>query len=173
MAGLFHSQGKLDDGLALCHTALDGRRQLLGSQHPSTLLSIRATAALLVAKGELEEAEPLYREAVVLSRSLNGHMHPYTRAVIVAFVELLDARGCTGEAAEFRALLRPSHPVDSPAHPHPLVQRPPLGRLCSLCRADPLHASYSCNLAGCGLYSECTECHSLAHGAASASTAAV
>jgi len=61
---LAEAQGHLKDAEPLFREVLQGRRQVLGDQHPDTLASINNLATLLQASGRLEEAEPLYREAI-------------------------------------------------------------------------------------------------------------
>jgi len=47
LASVLQAQGKLAEAEPLCREALDGKRQLLGNSHPTTLTSINNLASLL------------------------------------------------------------------------------------------------------------------------------
>ena len=58
--------------------AVEGCREVLGAQHPDTLLAVNNLAGLLQDQDRLAEAEPLYREAVKGSREPLGAGHADT-----------------------------------------------------------------------------------------------
>jgi hypothetical protein len=61
---LLSNQGRLFEAKPLYRDALEGRRRVLGNDHPNTLTSMNNLAVLLKAQGKLSEVEPLYRDAL-------------------------------------------------------------------------------------------------------------
>ena len=53
---LLEAQGKLEEAEVLSRRALKGKERVLGTDHPSTLLTMYNLAALLEQKGDLSSA---------------------------------------------------------------------------------------------------------------------
>ena len=66
----------MEEAAPLFREALNGRRRILGDDHPNTLTSINNMAVLLEAQGKLKEAAPLHREVVDRSLRTLGDDHP-------------------------------------------------------------------------------------------------
>jgi len=66
VADTIRSLGLLERAVAPQQQALEIRRNVLGPEHPDTLLSINNMGRLLMDMGSFAEAEPLIREAVEL-----------------------------------------------------------------------------------------------------------
>ena len=64
---------------ALFRKALEGRRKVLGNQHPDTHNSLYALADCYMKLGRLDDALPLYREELIASKALLGDDHPDTQ----------------------------------------------------------------------------------------------
>ena len=92
LASELHVQGKLAAAESLLHEALEGKRETLGSRHPSTLASINNLGLLLRDKGELAAAEPLLREALEVADETLGSRHPDTLTSISNLGTLLYAK---------------------------------------------------------------------------------
>jgi hypothetical protein len=58
------SMGRLSEAEPYCREALEGRREVLGDDHPHTLVSVHNLGRLLRNLGQLEQAEALGAEAV-------------------------------------------------------------------------------------------------------------
>src|SRR4051794_2538722 len=54
------------------------RRELLGEQHPDTLVAMNNLAQTLEAQGDLARARQLQEQVVAASRELLGEQHPST-----------------------------------------------------------------------------------------------
>jgi len=57
------------------------RREVLGDNHPDTLISMNNLAALYQSQGKYDEAEPLYVECLKLRREVLGDNHPDTLCI--------------------------------------------------------------------------------------------
>ena len=75
--------------------SLEGRRRVLGEEHPDTLSSIHNLAVLFKDQARYAEAEPLLREALEGRRRVLREEHPNTQAS----KEALDAVLAEREAA--------------------------------------------------------------------------
>jgi tetratricopeptide (TPR) repeat protein len=62
----------------LYRQALEGRKRILGSDHPDTLQSVNNLGKALEKLDRLEEAEAQYREALDGRLKLLGQGHPHT-----------------------------------------------------------------------------------------------
>lgn len=67
--------GRLDDGERFIDLALEGRRRVLGSEHPDTLSSIDLSGWLQYQRGDFVGAEVLQREALEGRRRVLGERH--------------------------------------------------------------------------------------------------
>lgn len=64
IAGVFGSQGKLDDAIVLYREALEIYKKDLGEDHTSVANSYNGTGNALKAQGMLDDAMELYRMAL-------------------------------------------------------------------------------------------------------------
>jgi len=70
--------GSLDKAEELYVRCLHDREQLLGGQHPETLISINNLGMLYLEKGEYDKAEENLKRCLEISQSLLGPEHPET-----------------------------------------------------------------------------------------------
>jgi hypothetical protein len=70
MGILLWSQGRLAEAEPYSRKALEGRRRVLGDEHPDTLNSIHTMGVLLRSQGRLADAQPYYREALATAERL-------------------------------------------------------------------------------------------------------
>jgi len=92
MGLLFQNQGKLDVAESLLREALEGRRRVVGNEHPATLVSMNNLAGLLQEQGRLDDAELLYREAWKTSRLALGGTHPDSSRFLANLIALLKTK---------------------------------------------------------------------------------
>ena len=78
---------------------LEGRRRVLGNDHPDTLSSIKSMGTLLQDQGKLDEALPFYKEALEGRRRVLGDDDPQTLETIELHKELLKLQRERDEAA--------------------------------------------------------------------------
>ena len=90
--------GKLEQAEPILREALDGRRRVLGEQHPQVATSMGRLARALSARGKYEEAEQLYREALRRNRSALGDSHLDTLNTMVNLASLLQEEGSLQES---------------------------------------------------------------------------
>jgi len=81
------------DAKQLLRRALEGREQVLGSEHPDTLSSVNNLALTLRIKGEYGEAELLYRRALDNRERVLGEKHPDTLQSVSNLAVLLLMKG--------------------------------------------------------------------------------
>ncbi len=93
--------GKFNEAEPYQREALEGRRRVLGDDHPDTLGSINNMGALLLAAGKSAEAEPYYRAAMEGHRRILGDDHPSTLTSISNLGFLLKSMGKLTEAEPF------------------------------------------------------------------------
>ncbi|HRQ73249.1 MAG TPA: serine/threonine-protein kinase [Phycisphaerales bacterium] len=77
-ASTMREVGLHEVALAPQTTALEIRRERLGTDHPDTLASVNSLGLLLHSRGLLAEAEPFYREALAGRERSLGSDHPDT-----------------------------------------------------------------------------------------------
>ncbi len=78
--------------------ALQASERTLGSEHPSTLVSMNNLASLLQDQGKLAEAEPLFRRALETQQLTLGSEHPDTLTSLSNLASLLQDQGKLAEA---------------------------------------------------------------------------
>jgi len=116
---LLKNQGRLDEAEPLCREALEAAREVLGSRHPNTLVSMNNLAMMLSGQGKLDEAEPLYREALEARREVLGARHPDTLGSMHNLGGVLKDQGKLDEAEPlcrealdgYREVLGERHPM--------------------------------------------------------------
>jgi len=67
-----HDAGRYAEAEPLFRLALAASEQVLGAEHPNTLVSVNNLASLLQSKGDYAEAEPLYRRALAARERVLG-----------------------------------------------------------------------------------------------------
>ncbi len=109
---------KLAEAEPFCIEAMEGRRRVLGDEHPDTLESIDRMGNLLQSQGKLNEAEPYHREALAGQRRVLGDQHDETLRTIMNMGSRLLRQNKLDEAepyfreavAGYRRMLHPRHP---------------------------------------------------------------
>jgi tetratricopeptide (TPR) repeat protein len=71
-------QGKLAEAVSMCRQALDGRRRVLGAEHPDTLWSQLFLGLFLYEQNQYDKAEAVLRPAVECCRRTLGPDHVQT-----------------------------------------------------------------------------------------------
>lgn len=89
--------------------AVEGRRRVLGGEHPDTLVAISELEILLQARGKLDEAEPLAREVLEKQLKVFGYDSLDTLISVNSMGVLLLAQGKNVEALATLA------PAEAPA----------------------------------------------------------
>ncbi|KAK3938097.1 kinesin light chain [Diplogelasinospora grovesii] len=114
--------GKYQDAEELYRQALKLRTQVLGAEHPSTLVSMNNLALVLNSQGKYEEAETLHRQALELSAKVFGAEHPSTLASINNLASVLNSQGKYEEAETmYRQALKLWTKVLGAEHPDTLA----------------------------------------------------
>jgi CHAT domain-containing protein len=80
LSSAFSALGRLAEAQAVAERGLAGREQVLGRDHPATLLSINNLANIYVAQERFDRAEPLYVRSLARSTAQLGPHHPDTMA---------------------------------------------------------------------------------------------
>jgi len=93
-------QGHVAQAEQLHREALEGRRSLLGENHPDTLTSKSNLANVLQMQGRLAQAEQLHREALEGRQSLLGENDPDTLGSKHQLATVLQQKGCLSEAEQ-------------------------------------------------------------------------
>ena len=78
MAGFLKDVGLYESGTLLAEWVLEKRENMLGKEHPDTLISVNNLAGLYHYQGRYEEAEPLYVRDLEASERTLGLEHPST-----------------------------------------------------------------------------------------------
>ena len=86
-----YRQGKYDEALPYYTEALEGRRRILGDEHPSTLAWIGNMGNLLYMEGKYDDALPYYTEAFEGYRRVLGSEHPSTVNAVNALLKVYRA----------------------------------------------------------------------------------
>ena len=102
--------------------ALDSREEMLGKEHPDTLMSMNNLALLLKGQGKYDEAEPIYRRTLALSEKVQGKEHPDTLRSMNNLALLLQLQGKYDEAEPiYRQALVIKEKVLGKEHPNTLT----------------------------------------------------
>jgi non-specific serine/threonine protein kinase/serine/threonine-protein kinase len=119
MGYLLKEQGKFDEAEPFYRKALEGRRRVLGDDHPHTLSSIRNMGYLLKEQGKFDEAEILSNEALEGYRRIHGDEIVDTRTTTNSSEVILRLLGRRGEAQTIAAE-RGSRLIFGDDHPYTL-----------------------------------------------------
>ncbi|CAE6505116.1 unnamed protein product [Rhizoctonia solani] len=67
---------------------LDAQKQLLGEQHPDTLIPMNNLALTYSSLGRWDDAEELFRTAIATAERTLGEHHPYTQRFWINYQEM-------------------------------------------------------------------------------------
>jgi serine/threonine-protein kinase len=90
--------GKYAEAKATHERALALREEVLGPEHPETILSL-ALAGIATSYGDLREARPILERAVELTEKVQGPEHPNTAVMLANLGSVLSDLGELAEAA--------------------------------------------------------------------------
>ncbi len=121
VASFHQDAGRFGGAEQLFHKALEGREQVLGKEHTSTLTSVNNLAGLLQSQGDYAGAELLYRRALEASERVLGKDHPNTLLSVNNLAVMLDSKGDYTEAETlYRRALEGRERVLGKEHPDTL-----------------------------------------------------
>jgi non-specific serine/threonine protein kinase/serine/threonine-protein kinase len=101
--------------------AVEIRREILGKEHPDTLMSVSNLAAAYYYQGRDPEAERLHRETLDIRRRVMGAQHPDTLASMRNLARACHAQGRYGEAERlYREVLEIQSDILGAEHPDTL-----------------------------------------------------
>ena len=113
--------GAYADAEPLLSSALAASERVLGSEHPSTLVSVNNLAGLYESQGRYGEAEPMYQRALAASERVLGSDHPSTLGSVNNLAGLYESQGRYGEAEPmYQRALAASERVLGSDHPSTL-----------------------------------------------------
>jgi tetratricopeptide (TPR) repeat protein len=119
--GYNRALGRYEVASKMEETALTVRQQILGNEHPDTLMSMNNLALALSYRGKYEEAEEIYRQTLRLRETVLGKEHPDTLISMNNLGSILEDQGKYEEAEEIhRRELRLSEMVLGKEHPDTL-----------------------------------------------------
>jgi serine/threonine protein kinase len=119
---LLQAKGRLDEAESMHREVLEGRRRVLGADHPDTLASVNNMGAVLQAQGKLKDAEVLYKEALDEGRRVYGEEHPHTIALLSNYAGVLRSMGRFAEAEPlYRQALEQHRRVWGEEHPNTIM----------------------------------------------------
>jgi serine/threonine protein kinase len=114
----------------LLRRAWEGRREVLGPEHPDTLTSMNNLALVLNDQLKLGEAEALHRQVLEARRRTRGPEHPDTLTSMNNLASVLADQGKLGEAeALHRQELEACRRTQGPEHPDTLTSMNNLARV--------------------------------------------
>ena len=90
--------GKYAQAATLYKESLDGRRRILGPEHPDTLQSMADLASIYTRGGKDAQAEPLFREVFDIERRILGPEHPETVWTLGGLAVACDNQGNYAQA---------------------------------------------------------------------------
>jgi tetratricopeptide (TPR) repeat protein len=100
LALVLRYQGKYDQAEEMNRRALEGRKTVLGQDHPDTLVSASDLALTLQYQGKYEEAEIINRTVLGRREKALGQDHPHTLTSVDNLASVLRSQGKYGEAEE-------------------------------------------------------------------------
>jgi non-specific serine/threonine protein kinase/serine/threonine-protein kinase len=102
LANTLLQEGKLDEAESLQREALEGRRRMMGPNHPETQFAIANLANILAAQKRYIEAERLYRDALQGEIKALGDSHP---EIAFAWYNLATVEAAQGKRTDALAYL--------------------------------------------------------------------
>ncbi|MEV6648767.1 tetratricopeptide repeat protein [Amycolatopsis sp. NPDC051371] len=115
---------ELDIAEEMLREVLKARLEVLGEDHPATLVTYHHLSRVLQARGDLDQAERLVRRLVDVSVRVLGPNHRRTLDARQLSADVRHARGDAAEADELtRQVLHAREQVLGPDHPATLVSR--------------------------------------------------
>ena len=111
-----------DEAEQMNRRALDGRKKVLGKEHPDTLTSISNLALVLQDQGKYEQAEQMNRQALDAYEKVLGKEHPETMRSVNNLASVLQYQGKYEEAEQMnRRALNGYEKVLGKDHPFTLT----------------------------------------------------
>ena len=121
-AGYNLEVGRYEVALKMNEAALTIRQELLGKEHPVTLVSMNNLAVALESHGKYKEAEEITQQTLRLRETVLGKEHPLTLASMNNLTGVLESQGKYKEAEEIaRQTLRLRETVLGKEHPDTLT----------------------------------------------------
>jgi tetratricopeptide (TPR) repeat protein len=121
-AGFFNAHGRYRIVEELYRFVFEGRRLLLGDEHPDTLTSKNNYGFSLNIQGKYNEAEPMYRQTLALMEKILGKEHPSTLSSMNNLAYLFKSQGKYSEAEPmYRQTLALTEKVLGKEHPDTLI----------------------------------------------------
>ncbi|PVH90208.1 hypothetical protein DM02DRAFT_636994, partial [Periconia macrospinosa] len=94
--------GKWREGREIQEVVLDGRRRILGEEHPSTISAMSNLANTLGEQGQFDEAAKMKREVLEKRRRILGEEHLDTISAMNNLAVTLEDQGQLNEAAKMK-----------------------------------------------------------------------
>ncbi len=85
--------GKYQEAEKMQRQALKLRKEIFGTEHPDTLMSMNNLATSLADQGKYDEAEQIYRQTLELREKILGTKHPDTLRSMNNFTTTLVNQG--------------------------------------------------------------------------------
>ena len=124
IGSVIFDQGQYGEAERVLRQALEVRLQVLGPDHPDTLLARNTLAHAVVAEGKYHEAEEEYRTVMELRAKMLGPESPGTLGARMNLANVLYYQGRYPEAErEYRAVLKQQEKVLGPQHHETLLTR--------------------------------------------------
>jgi hypothetical protein len=89
---VLHQRGKYDEAEMLTRQTLELHQEVVGHEHPDTLMSVSLLAAILASQYQYDESGLLYERACAGYDIALGQNHPTTHACRKAYSEMLASR---------------------------------------------------------------------------------
>jgi tetratricopeptide (TPR) repeat protein len=122
LAWTLKRQGMYQEAEATNRQALAIQQQVLGHEHPHTLISVINLGSGLLKLGQYEESEALFRQALVSSQKVHGLEHPDTLTCASSLALALQDQARKKESEEmYRELLAIKENVLGRDHPDTLI----------------------------------------------------
>eukprot|EP00798_Chlamydomonas_sp_ICE-L_P020038 gene20038-26753_t len=116
--GLCRAMGQYTEAEPMYQQALEGRKHVLGADHPDTIRSVELLAGCISDQGRYQEAEPVYRQALEGKKRVLGADHPATLGCVCNLAVCIDYQGRYQEAeALYQHVLERRKHVSGADHP--------------------------------------------------------
>jgi tetratricopeptide (TPR) repeat protein len=121
-ASLLQNNGDYSKAAERYQTCLAIQREVLGPQHPSTLVSMGSLALVLRRQGKVDEAKTLYEKCLAIAIEVLGPRNPTTLTLMNSLAKILRDQGKYNEAESLhREEFAICKEVEGPRHPDTLT----------------------------------------------------